>query len=148
MIELRLLKRLVEGSAIQGMMKTKETENYAVFDVSPHGLAAIRNMQLKTSDRSQARLTITLDSSIPDGGYRVHALQKVEGKEVGRVTKFLLVGEYPYVANLNSDEVHLANCVWVRKMNPRHRSAYNDLQLARKHGYNGCRYCLPEIDTG
>ena len=74
--------------------------------------------------------------------------QIVGGREMGRVTKRLLVGEYPYVINSNSDEVHLANCTWVRKMNPTHRVACSDLELARSHGHNGCRYCLPEIDTG
>lgn len=147
-VQLQLLKRLTEGAVAEGMMKTEEVERYTTFDLQPHGYAALRNIQLKTSDRSQATLVITLPETIPDGAYQISLQQKVGGKEMGRVTKRLIVGDYPYVVNVNSDEVHIANCAWVQKMLPEHRVAYQDLKLALKHGYNGCYYCLPEYNTG
>lgn len=147
-VELELLKRLTDGALSQGMTKVKETYRHATFEVQPHHCGALRNMPLNTSDRSEAKLTVTLPDNIPDGAYQVSVRQIVSGREMGRVTKQLVVGSYPYVVNSNSDEVHLANCAWVQKMNPTHRVAYSDLELARRHGHNGCHYCLPEIDTG
>jgi len=147
-VELELLKRLTDGALSQGMTKVKETYRHATFEVQPYHCGALCNMPLNTSDRSEAKLTVTLPDNTPDGAYQVSVRQIVSGREMGRVTKRLVVGSYPYVVNSNSDEVHLANCAWVQKMNPTHRVAYSDLELARRHGHNGCRYCLPEIDTG
>ena len=147
-VKLRLLKRLAQGAVADGLTLAHSTEHYVTFDAPAHECASLRNMPLRSGDRSLATLDITLPETMPDGAYQVSVQQRVQGQEMGRVTKRLLVGDYPYVANPNSGEVHLANCEWVRKMNPRRRSAYSDLELARKHGYNGCRYCLREFDTG
>ncbi len=146
--QLQLVKRLVQGAELENMTLSEEKGAHALFDLHSHKKAALRNMPLKPSDRTLARLEITLPEFTPDGGYQVSVLQKVGGQEMGRVTQRLRVGEYPYVVNANSDEVHLANCAWVQKMNPRHRIAYRDLELARRHGHNGCHFCLPESDTG
>ena len=51
---------------------------------------------------------------------------------------------YPYAANRRSSEVHKVNCEWAKKISPISKGAYRELAI--KHGYNGCRYCLPEYD--
>jgi murein tripeptide amidase MpaA len=147
-VELQILKRLTEGTKAEHLSKTKETKLYSHYKATPPERVALRNMPLKTSDNSQATVYITLPEDIPDGAYDFSVLQKIEGKEMGRVTKRILVGEHPYVANRNSGEVHIANCEWVKKMSSRNKIAYRELELALKHGYNGCYYCLPEFDTG
>jgi hypothetical protein len=146
-VMLRVLKRLVDGGGVERMARIDETERHLTFAAQPGGTAALRAMPLHASDSSQAILGITLPDTTPDGAYQLSVLQKVGGVEMGRVTKRLIVGQYPYVVNSNTDEVHLANCEWVAKMNPRHRVAYRDVQLAVQRGYNGCHYCLPELDT-
>ncbi len=146
--ELRILKRLATGTTVQGLSLASETEKYRRYRVTSPSLGALRDIPLKTSDNTQATLYITLPDDTPDGAYEVSVVQKIEGLEMGRVTKQLLVGDHPYVANRRSGEVHLANCGWVRKMSGRNKLGYKELQLALQHGFNGCRFCLPEHDTG
>lgn len=146
--ELRILKRLTAGAVPEGMSKKQETKNYTLFEVASGGKAALRKMPLKPSDDSLATLHITLPGDVPDGAYEVSARQMVNGQEMGTVSKRILVGDYPYAANRGSGELHVANCEWARIMSPRNKVAYRELDLALKHGYNGCRYCLPEHNTG
>jgi zinc metalloprotease ZmpB len=72
------------------------------------------------------------------------AAEIVDGKEVGRVTRMLAIGQYPYMGNSRTSEVHLANCEWAAKISRGNKEAYQDLECALKHGYDGCRFCLPE----
>jgi carboxypeptidase T len=147
-VELRILKRLTEGMTVEDLTKVAQTKLYSRYEVTSPERAALRNMPLKTSDNSEATLYITMPEGVPDGVYHISVLQKIEGQEMGRVTKRLLVGEHPYVANRNSGEVHVANCEWVQRMSLVNKVAYREVELALKHDYNGCRYCLPEYDTG
>lgn len=147
-VELKVLKRLTEGTTVEGLSKKREKKLHSHYEVTSPKQAALRNMPLKTSDNSMATLYITLPEDIPNGAYDLSVLQKIDGREMGRVTKRLLVGDYPYVANRNSREVHEANCDWVKRMSSKNKVAYRELKLALKHGYNGCHYCLPEFDTG
>lgn len=146
-IELRLLKRLTEGAISQGMTLTKETATYCTYSVDFRTNVALRNMPLKTSDKSQATLGITLPKNAPDGIYQISALQRINGKEMGRITQNLRVGKYPYMGNWSTKELHIAGCDWAAKISPRNKVAYSDVGLALKRGYNGCRFCMPEIDT-
>lgn len=147
-VELRILKRLTAGTTAEDLAKVDETDLYALYRATPARLVALRNMPLKASDDSQAELHITYPQDVPDGAYELSALQKIGGQEMGRVTRRMLVGEYPYAANRNSSEVHVANCVWARRIGPKNKVAYRDLSLALQHGYNGCWYCLPQENTG
>jgi Glutaminase len=147
-VELRLLARLTEGTSVQGMTRAGASAGHVTYQVQPGGLAAIRGMSLRASDRSVATLTVKLDGKTPEGGYEWRALQRADGKELGRITQRLIVGDFPYVGNSRSAELHVANCVWAQRMHPRHRIPYRDTALALRRGLNGCRFCLPEIDTG
>ncbi len=55
-----------------------------------------------------------------------------------------------YIANRNSREIHLADCLWVTKMketNKLHLRDFDDVVLMIKNnGYNGCYYCLSRYD--
>lgn len=56
----------------------------------------------------------------------------------------LAVGDYSYMGNRRTHELHLAGCDWAAKISPRNKEAYQDMDRAWKHGYDGCRFCLPE----
>lgn len=54
----------------------------------------------------------------------------------------------PYIANINSGEVHVRDCDWAHRIAQRNRVYYCTLEDAIADGYNGCYYCLREYDTG
>ena len=83
----------------------------------------------------------------PDGVYRLAVAQIVGGREMGRVTQVLAVGDHPFLGNTNTKEVHLANCTWAHLVGPRHKTAFGTIERALDRKFNGCRFCLPEYST-
>ena len=147
-VTLRILKRLSEAAALQNAVLIEETKEYQRFALTPGTQACLGGMNLKASDNTQATLQITVPQGAADGFYRLAAVEVIDGKQMGRVTRMLAVGEHPFMGNRNTLEVHKATCDWVAKTSPRNKVAYQDLERALKHGYNGCRFCLPEYNTG
>jgi len=146
-LELVLLKRLARGATSEGMVLTKRTKLYSHFTVNSKKKAALRGVALKMSDSSLATLGMTVPAGVPDGIYQISIRQTIGGKEMGRVTRSFKLGQFPYMGNHSTKELHRANCDWAAKISPRHKIAYSDPDLALQHGFNGCRFCLPELDT-
>lgn len=147
-VELRLLKRLTDKAELVDLVETGQTTLHTRFAATSATQSIVRNMPLEPSDCSQATISVTIPDSADDGAYEFAVLQRIEGAEVGRITRRLVVGDHPFVANRRSGEVHLANCEWVGKMSGRNKRAYRELDRALQHGFNGCHYCLIEHDTG
>lgn len=118
--------------------------------VTSAGTADIRDFDLNRNENTLVRLQATLPEDARDGEiYPVYVEQRTNGVLTGRVTLLARTVATPaYIGNRNSGELHLANCPWVRKMSPRNKAPYNDLALALQRGYNGCRFCMPQQDTG
>ncbi|MEN6317351.1 MAG: C13 family peptidase [Syntrophaceae bacterium] len=146
--ELKLLKRLVKNADLEHMTLDQQSATYARFKMDCGMVCAIRKMSLKSSDISKATLTLKLPDSISDGFYDLWARQLVGGLEMGRITRRLAVGEFPYVGNRKSKELHLrGQCQWEKTMSNRNRVAFADVNHAISQAYNGCATCMPEIDT-
>jgi hypothetical protein len=145
--ELRLLKRLLIGATTESMTQVDETNRYAKIVARSGYRCAIRNMPLEPSDNTEVVLTLILTDDQPDGVYDMFVRQLINGREMGRVTRRMIIGDHPYTANSRTGEIHRSDCGWVQKMNPVNKKAYSDLARAVGHGYNGCHYCLPKIDT-
>ncbi len=147
--KLRILKRLSPTAKTENAtLVTTESSLYQHFELVAGKQAFFREMNLKPSDKCQAYLDITIPDNAKDGDYRLSVAQLVDGKEMGRVTRMLAVGDYPFLANRRTLEVHVPNCEWAAKTSARNKVAYDSIDRALKHGYNGCAYCLPEYNTG
>ncbi len=146
-IKLKILKRLSAPATPEHMALLEESELYQHYALQAGQAAALRNIHLNPSDSTKATLEFLVPQDVADGNYRLSAAQIVGGREMGRVTHMLAVGEYPFMGNSRSREIHYANCAWAGMMAPRHKVAYHTVEQALKHGFNGCRFCLPEHDT-
>lgn len=146
-VTLRILKRLAIGSTFQNMELFEESSLYRRYKLQAEKVSAIRNMHLKTSDITEATLEITIPDKTANGYYRISAAQLVDGREMGRVTSVLAIGPYPFTANTKTKELHIPGCDWAAKISPRHKVPYDNAARAIKHGFNGCRFCLPEYNT-
>jgi hypothetical protein len=147
-VSLKILKRLCIEASTDRLTKIDESALYYKYSVSSGGVSYLRNIKLKSKEDCITALDFVLPDTIPDGGYEVSVSQIVNNLEMGRVTQLLAVGDHPFVANMNTGELHNNNCQWVKKMSSRNKVAYKEIQRAIKHNYNGCRYCLSEYDTG
>ncbi|WP_303319157.1 M14 family zinc carboxypeptidase [Flavivirga abyssicola] len=146
--ELKILKRITENAVLENLSIKKVSKLYNYYLVTPSMVSKISGLKLNSSENVKAVLTITLPENIADGVYDVAFIQSFNGKEMGRVTRRLNVGKFPFVANRNSKEVHRKNCPWIPKMNSLNKIPYGELELAIKHGYDGCHTCLTEFDHG
>jgi hypothetical protein len=90
-VHLEIAKQLKEKTKHVRMKAATARGRLATFHVTPTGIAALRNMHLKAGIRSRASLVITLPHSTKPGAYDVAVLQKINGKEVGRVTRRLVI---------------------------------------------------------
>lgn len=143
-VTLRILKRLSSSASLVNAKLVRDAAIYQKFELVAGTQAFLCGMNLKTSDICQATLEIITPQQIPDGNYRLSVAELIDGKEMGRVTRMLALGEYPYLGNRRTREVHIANCDWAARTSRRNKEAYQDLESALKHGYDGCHYCLPE----
>jgi len=143
-VTLRILKRLSAPATLENMSLTEETQLYQRLQVETGEYAYLRGMDLNPSDDVQASLYIVIPEGVPDGTYRIAVAQIVDGLEMGRVSRVLAVGQHPFLGNKNSNEVHIATCSWAKLVGRQNKVAYQDLERAFKHGYDGCHYCLTE----
>ncbi len=52
-----------------------------------------------------------------------------------------------YQGNTHTKEIHIPQCTWVRKIDATHKIQFESASDAIAQGYNGCAFCLNEIDT-
>ncbi len=52
-----------------------------------------------------------------------------------------------YDGNTHTKEIHMPHCSWVAKIDSSHKTQFTLVRQAIQQGYNGCAYCLKEIDT-
>jgi hypothetical protein len=147
-VKLRILKRISSSAKTERATLVTESSLYQQFELVPGKQAFLWGMDLKPSDMCQASLEITIPETAKDGNYRLSVAQLVDGKVMGQVTRMLSVGVYPFLANRRTLEVHVPDCEWAAKTSRRNKVAYQSIEKALKHGYNGCAYCLREYNTG
>jgi len=146
--ELKILKRITENAPFNQMTVDHATTLYNFMDVNANVQSQVERMELQPSEDVQATLKIILPEDIPDGVYDIAVIQRVNGLEMGRITRRLNVGQFPFIGNRNTKELHRRNCPWVPFMASKNKVAYGELELGLKHGYDGCHTCLLEFDHG
>jgi hypothetical protein len=151
-VKLKIPSRYLDDSTAVNLQQVWQSEGGRVcrVEVTSNQTADLRGIRLRPGENTLARLEATLPEGTPDGEvYPVFVEQRVDGTVTGRVTLVVrTVGMPAFIANWNSGEIHLPDCRWVAKMSGRNKVPYDDLDLAIRRGYNGCRFCLPDYDTG
>lgn len=90
-VHLQIAKHFRESAKPKRMKAAPAKGRFAKFIITPHGTAALRNIRLKAGVRSLASLNITLPSELRSDVYEIAVLQKIDGKEVGRVTRRIVI---------------------------------------------------------
>lgn len=144
---LRILRRLSENAGKEHMALEEQTSMYQKLHIDSGKKARLVGMALRPSDDTQASIEITVPENAVTNAYRLSVYQVVDGLEMGRLSRMLAVGEYPFMANNHTLEVHVPGCHWASKISTKHRCAYKTLDRALARGYNGCHYCLEEYST-
>ncbi len=153
-VSLKIPSRYLDGATVSGLTKVWESEGGQVCQVALATAASgsLTRVKLKSKENTLVRMEVKLPRQARPGDvYPVWVEQRVNGRVTGRVSLVARIAGTPaYIANSNpeSKEIHLPNCRWAKKISGRHKIPYDDLQLALRRGYNGCRFCLPEYNNG
>lgn len=141
--------RSMEMRNVEQILKT-ERGRYRRLRVTGSLTGSIRGIKLLPGENTLVRLEVVLPESAQHGEiFPVYCDQWVNGQHRGRVNVLArMAGTPAYIGNRNSLELHVADCKWAAKMNQKNKMPFNDLELAIRRGFNGCRFCLPEKDRG
>jgi hypothetical protein len=90
-VHLQLARHFREKARLKRMKKAPDIGRFADYLVTPSGTSALRNIRLKAGIRSRASLSIKLPLGVRPGAYDIAVLQKINGKEVGRVSRRLKI---------------------------------------------------------
>lgn len=150
-VRLRIPTRYTEDSEILNMLQKWESDGGRIccMEMTSPQNASIKNFKLKSNENTCVRLEVDMKDDIEEGKvYPVYVEQRINGICTGRVTLMVRnAGTPAFIANRRSGEIHRPDCLWVDDIAKRNKIPYNDLDLAIKRGYNGCRFCLPKYDT-
>ena len=147
--QVRILKRLASSANIKNLVLEKETTLYSYYQVDKlHIAASLDNVKLDSRENTTVRLHLEFPEQIADGSYDLDVKQLKGDTEFGRITRRVNIGDFPFIANINSKELHIANCPWVPKMSSKNKRPYRDINTGLRQGYDGCHTCLFEHDHG
>lgn len=147
--QVRILKRLAGSATLSNLKLDRETKLYAYYNVGKtNRIASLKNVTLKSRENTTVRLHLEFPETIKDGVYDIDVKQLKGKTEFGRVTRRINIGDFPFIGNIQSMELHTANCPWVPKMSHRNKRPYRNLQTGLRQGYDGCHTCLLEHDHG
>jgi hypothetical protein len=150
-VRLKIPSRYLKDSHAVNLAKSWESEGgkLCIVEVTSAGTASLSHVHLESRENTLVHLEVTMPPTFKPGDvYPVSVEQYTNGQPTGRVTLVArMVGTPAYLANRNSGEIHYPNCEWSKKISHRNVVPFQDLDLALKRGYNGCRFCLPKFST-
>jgi len=147
--QIRILKRIVVRASTTNLTLLKESKLYKTFEsVDNNQVISFKNIKLKSREETSVRLKLIFPDNITDGAYDINVRQLKENTEYGRVTRRINIGDFPFLANKRTNEIHRANCPWVPKMSNRNKKPFRKMETGLRQGYDGCFTCLNEFDNG
>lgn len=90
-VQLRVAAALANEARSYRLEHLRSQGRQTLFSVAPFKDSALRDIRLKPGLRSPTSLTINFPPDARPGSYDIAVLQKIDGKEVGRVTRRLII---------------------------------------------------------
>jgi Abnormal spindle-like microcephaly-assoc'd, ASPM-SPD-2-Hydin len=144
-VYLRVNRRMAMPARTENLQVVAERQDHRVYRAEPGRVCSLFSIPLQPSDSSTAALELTIPERVMP--FRLHVVQEIEGREMGRITRLMAMGQHKYVGNKETHELHQRDCTWAQAMLPRHQVPYREIEHALHQGYNGCHYCLPAYDA-
>ncbi len=90
-VALEIATRLVVGAQHAGLKHVDERQHHVTLSASASKRAVLRAMPLRAGDEVEATLRVTLPAGTPAGEYLIAVSQRVGRREIGRVSRLLVV---------------------------------------------------------
>jgi hypothetical protein len=117
-----------------------ESQIYTTFKVIG-GKGILKNMTLNSSEKTKITIYCSLKNT-PDGTYSTAVNLKIDGTKVNSYTKIINVSSFAYIGNRRSLEIHKRECPWVAEMSSYNKIPLDNLEEARKRGFDNCAICM------
>jgi zinc metalloprotease ZmpB len=149
-VRVRIATSLV-GAGSTDMETTSTGDRYTVLGLSGASIGEVRGFRLQPSQRSVVQVTVDFSHEAQHGHmYPLTIRQLLDGEMVGAYTLELTavkeLDDY-FFGNPRSFELHVTTCPLWEKLNRPRLKTFATAADALARGYNGCRFCLSEIDT-
>ena len=150
-VNLKIPSRYLKGTIATNLEEIWQSEggNLCKVEVTSTGTADLKQIHLSSRENTLVHLEVTPPSKFNSGDvYPVFVEQYTNGQITGRVTLVVrMVGTPAYLGNRHTGELHYPTCEWAKKISPRNVVPFENVELAIRRGYNGCRFCLNEYNT-
>jgi bacillolysin len=143
-VHVKILRRLSEGAQLIGMQFEKMNTRYCYYKMNAGKVCSLRDIPFQNNDESLVSVYLKLPEK-SNKSYEVAVTQYVNGSVTGRVTRIFNVvqpGEFDFIGNSNSTEVHKKGCKWISKMAKSNMVGFRTLDFAHSSGYDNCAFCL------
>ena len=151
-ISVRVPSRLLTGAGMDGFTVTEIGPNRSTLSVGGRTIGRLTGVGLDAADRVPLDLTIDFSHDAEHlHRYPLVFSQDQNGVPAGKETiEITAVKEVEdmFFGNARTLEVHVVTCQWWPQISSAHKVPFFALADAVARGYNGCRYCLPQADTG
>jgi zinc metalloprotease ZmpB len=151
-ISVRVPSRLLTGAGMDGFTVTEIGPNRSRLSVGGRTIGRLTGVGLDAADRVPLDLTIDFSHDAEHlHRYPLVFSQDQNGVPAGKETiEITAVKEVEdmFFGNARTLEVHVVTCQWWPQISSAHKVPFFALADAVARGYNGCRYCLPQADTG
>ncbi|MFD3565991.1 hypothetical protein [Streptomyces sp. NPDC058667] len=151
-ITVRTLSLIVEHSDLTDIRVTETGAIRSTSEVTGGTTASIEGFRLAAHDHVSADITLGFSHQgehLTD--YPLIATQVRDGQVAGRMTmEITAIKDLDECVrgNPRSLELHISTCPFWDRMTQGNKIPFAYVEKAVAWGYNGCAYCLPDVDTG
>ena len=147
--------RLATSLAVEGttqMVTLESGDRFTTFGLAGSAVGELRDFRLQPAQRSTVFVSVDFSHDAEHGRlYPLTIRQLLEGESLGAYTLELTaikdLDDF-FFGNPRSHELHVSTCpLWDRLNHTRVRT-FAAIADAVARGYNGCGFCLADIDTG
>jgi hypothetical protein len=150
-IVVRTLNRVVDVSQLVNLTVAESSSVWTRLNMAGGTEAEIDGFELRAND--QVTVELTIDFSLNAEHLKIYpiiATQEQDFEIAGRMTiEILSVKELEdwVFGNPRSREMHVVTCPFWPVLGPSSKIPFQAPADGQARGYNGCRFCLPDLDT-
>ena len=151
-IRLKLASSVLKDAKLTSLEEIESNQRFTAVQVRGGEVAVIDGFELAARESKRIQLTVDFSLEAEHGRrYPLIATQIQDREVAGELTLELTaikdLEDYVF-GNPRSQELHTINCPFWDKILPENKVPFLAVQEGISWGYNGCRFCLPDYDTG
>jgi hypothetical protein len=150
-IKVQIRRKLADQTgSVSDLSISSQTVRLTTYSLTGGKVGVIDRFPLAAN--VQEPVTLTIDFSYEAENlkrYPIFIVQEQDGVAAGQLTIEITAvkeAEDWVYGNRRTGELHTLNCPYCQEMSPHNKIPFPNIRFAQARGYEGCRFCLPEID--